>query len=69
MIEVPSRLKVQKLRDQSGASVRSWYALGTLVYALGYYGGVHTMYGVSTEWVWTEGGDDNIGLNRCRIDF
>ena len=32
--------------------------------------GVCMMYGVSTEWVWTEGGwDDNIGLNRCRIDF
>ena len=29
-----------------------------------------SMYGVSTEWVRTEGGwDDNIGLNRCRIDF
>ena len=36
--------------------VRTWYALGTLVYSLGYSGGVCMMYGVSTEWVWTEGG-------------
>ena len=59
------------MRSEHTEWVRSWYALGTLVYGLGYYGGIHMMYGFSTEWVWTEGGgwDDNIGLNRCSIDF
>ena len=55
-LEPFSRLKVQKLRDQSEVSVRSGYGLGMHVYGLGYYGGIHTMYGVSTEWVQTEGG-------------
>ena len=58
------------IRSERTEWVRTWYALGTLVYGLGYYGGIRMMYGVSTEWVRTEGGwDDNIGLNRCRINF
>ena len=58
------------IRSERTEWVPTWYALGTLVYGLQYYGGVHTMYGVSTEWVRTEGGwDENIGLNRCRINF
>ena len=44
------------IRSERTEWVRTWYALGTLVYSLGYYGGVRTMYGVSMEWVWTEGG-------------
>ena len=73
-VGVVSRLKVQKtprpIRSERTEWVRTWYALGTLVYGLGYYGGVRTMYGVSTEWVRTEGGwDDNISLNQCRINF
>ena len=60
----------QPIRTECTEWVQTWYALGTLIYALGYYGGVCTMCGVSTEWVRTEGGwDDNIGLNRCRINF
>ena len=58
------------IRSERTEWVRTWYALGTLLYGLGYYGGIRTMYGVSTEWVRTEGGwDENIGLNRRRINF
>ena len=69
-----SRLKVQKLRDQSEVSIRSGYGLGThwvhSYTAWDIYAGIHMIYGVSTECVQTEGGwDDNIGLNQCRIDF
>ena len=50
-----SRLKVQKLRDQSEKErtelVRSWYALSTLGYGL------------------PGGGVENIGLKWCKIDF
>ena len=60
----------QPIRSERTEWVQTWYALGTLIYGLGYYGDVRMMYRVSTEWVRTEGGwDDNIGLNRCRIDF
>ena len=44
------------IRSERTEWVRTWYALGTLVYGLGYYGGVRTIYGASTEWVQTEGG-------------
>ena len=58
------------IRSERMEWVRTWYALGMLVYGLGYYGGIRTMYRVSTEWVRTEGGlDENIGLNGCRINF
>ena len=64
------RKTLRPIRSERTEWVQTWYALGMLVYGLGYYGGVRTIYGVSTEWVRTEGGwDDNIGLNQCRIDF
>ena len=44
------------IRSECTEWVRTWYARDTLVYSLQYYGGVRTMYGVSTEWVRTEGG-------------
>ena len=43
------------IRSERTEWVRTSYALGTLVYGLGYYGGVRMMYRVST-WVRTEGG-------------
>ena len=69
-----SRLKVQKFRDQSEVSLRRRYGLGThwvrSYMAWDIMGAYGVTYGVGTEWVRTEGGwDDNIGLNRCRIDF
>ena len=44
------------IRSKRTEWVRTWYTLGMLVYGLAYYGGIRTMYGVSTEWVRTEGG-------------
>ena len=44
------------IRNERTEWVWTWYALGTLVYGLGYYGGIRTMYRVRTEWVRTEGG-------------
>ena len=44
------------IRSERMEWVWTWYTLGTLVYGLGCYGGVRTMYGVSMEWVQTEGG-------------
>ena len=47
---------LRPIRSECTEWVRTWYGLGTLIYGLGYYGGVRTMYRVSTEWVQTEGG-------------
>ena len=44
------------IRSERTEWVQTWYTLGMLVYGLGYYGGIRTMYEVSTEWVRTEGG-------------
>ena len=70
---VVSRLKVQKLRDQSEASVQSGYGLG-MHWVHSYTAwDIMGVYARCTELVWSgyglKGGDENIGLNRCRINF
>ena len=69
-----SRLKVQKLRDQSEESIRSGYGVGThwvRSYTAWDINGAYArcMECVRSGYGLQGGGGDNIGSNRCRIDF
>ena len=69
-----SRLKVQKLRDQSEESIRSGYGVGTHWVRSYTAWDINGAYARCTECVWSGyglqgGGGDNIGSNQCRINF